>query len=106
MGYTRKALHRNGLRTTIIAGLAGIALTLAACGGGGSSSGDAQMVCDELAAGTAPFDIWQSMRDAYPTQGDWAAAAKDWTSSTCPDQLASNEQLRNILSNNGIDPDS
>ncbi len=46
------------------------------------------------------------MRDAYPTQGDWAAAAKDWTSSTCPDQLASNEQLRNILSNNGIDPDS
>ncbi len=94
------------MRRMIIAGLAGIALTLSACGGGGSSSGDAQKVCDELAAGTAPFDVWQTMRDAYPTQGDWAAAAKEWTSTTCPDQLANNEQLRNILSNNGIDPDS
>lgn len=94
------------MRRMIIAGLAGAALTLAACGGGDSSSGDAQMVCDELAAGTAPFDIWQSMRDAYNAQGDWAAAAKEWTKSTCPDQLANNEQLRNILSNNGIDPDS
>jgi ABC-type glycerol-3-phosphate transport system substrate-binding protein len=91
------------MRRTITVGLAGIALALAACGGGGSSSGDAQKVCDELAAGTAPFDIWQSMRDAYPTQGDWAVAAKDWTSTTCPDQLANNEQLRNILSNNEID---
>jgi len=96
----------NLMRRMIIAGLAGIALTLSACSGGGSSSGDAQKVCDELAAGTAPFDVWQTMRDAYPTQGDWAAAAKEWTSTTCPDQLANNEQLRNILSNNGIDPDS
>lgn len=94
------------MRRFIIAGLAGAALALSACSGGGSSSGDAQKVCDELAAGTAPFDVWQSMRDAYNVQGDWAAAAKEWTSTTCPDQLANNEQLRNILSNNGIDPDS
>lgn len=101
----RETTKENPMRRIIIAGLAGAALVLSACGGGGSS-GDAQKVCDELAAGTAPFDVWQSMRDAYPTQGDWAAAAKEWTSSTCPDQLANNEQLRNVLSNNGIDPDS
>ncbi len=94
------------MKRSVVAALAGAALALSACGGGGGSDADAQKVCDELAAGTAPFDIWQSMRDDYSTQGDWAAAAKDWTSSTCPDQLANNEQLRNILSNNGIDPDS
>ena len=94
------------MRRTVIAALAGAALALSACGGsGGGSSADAKKVCDELAAGTPPFDVWQSMRDAYPTQGDWAAAAKEWTMSTCPDVLATNEQLRNILSNNGISLD-
>lgn len=94
------------MRRSVVATLAGVALALSACGGDGGSDADAQKVCDELAAGTAPFDIWQSMRDDYSTQGDWASAAKGWASSTCPDQLASNEQLRNVLSNNGIDPDS
>ncbi len=85
---------------------AAVALILTACGGGGSDSGQAQEFCDQLAAGTAPFDIFQSMRDDYPDQPAWAAAAKDWAKSTCPDQLASNEQLRNIISNTGGDPDS
>lgn len=84
---------------------AAVALILTACGGG-SDSGQAQEFCDQLAAGTAPFDIFQSMRDDYPDQPAWAAAAKDWAKSTCPDQLASNEQLRNIISNTGGDPDS
>lgn len=93
-------------RTSIGALAAAAALTLTACGGGGSDSGKAQEFCDQLAAGAAPFDIFQSMRDDYPDQPEWAAAAKDWAKSTCPDQLASNEQLRNIISNTGGDPDS
>jgi len=84
-----------------------LTLALSACGGGGSSdSGTAQEFCDQLAAGTAPFDIFSSMRDEYPDQPAWAAAAKGWAASTCPDQLATNEQLRNIISNTGGDPDS
>ncbi len=94
------------LRTTLVALGSAAALTLSACGGGGSDSGQAQQFCDQLAAGTAPFDIYQSMRDEYPDQPEWAAAAKEWAKSTCPDQLASNEQLRNIISNTGGDPDS
>ena len=94
------------MRRIIITSMVGLALALTACSGGASSSGDAQKVCDELASGKAPFDVWQSMRDQYNVQGDWAAAAKEWTKTSCPDQLANNEQLRNILSNNGIDPDS
>ena len=78
-----------------LAALAVAALTLPACGGNGSDLDRAEELCAELAAGTTPFDIFQSMRDEYPDQPDWAAAAKDWAASTCPDQLASNEQLRN-----------
>jgi ABC-type glycerol-3-phosphate transport system substrate-binding protein len=80
-------------------------LVLSACGGG-SGSGQAQEFCDQLAAGTDPFDIFQSMRDDYSDQIAWAADAKEWAKSTCPDQLASNEVLRNIISNTGGDPDS
>ena len=79
---------------------------LTACGGGGSDSSQAQEFCDQLAAGTDPFEIFQSMRDDFGDQTEWAAAAKDWAKSTCPDQLASNEVLRNIISNTGGDPDS
>ena len=93
-------------RTALVALASAAALTLTACGGGGSDSGQAQEFCDQLAAGTAPFDIFSSMRDEYPDQPEWAAAAKEWAKSTCPDQLASNEQLRNIISNTGGDPDS
>jgi hypothetical protein len=46
------------------------------------------------------------MRDEFSDQTEWAAAAKDWAKSTCPDQLASNEILRNIISNTGGNPDS
>ena len=103
----------SGIALAIAAGLA--ALSLAACGGGDSGGGDsgggsvpdeAKAFCDELAAGTAPFDIFQSMRADYPDQPDWAAAAKEWAKQGCPDQLATNEQLRNIISNTGGDPDS
>ena len=86
--------------------LAATTLTLTACGGSDTGAGRAQEFCDQLAAGTAAFDVFQSMRDDYPNQPDWAAAAKDWATSTCPDQLVSNEQLRNIISNTGGDPDS
>lgn len=91
---------------TFVALLSTAALTLAACGGGDSDPGQAQEFCDQLAAGTAPFDIFQSMSDDYSNQPDWAAAAKGWATSTCPDQLASNDQLRNIIFNTGGDPDS
>jgi len=90
----------------LLAALAVATLTLPACGGNGSDVDRAQEFCAELAAETAPFDVFQSMRDEYPDQPDWAAAAKGWAASTCPDQLASNEQLRNIISNTGGDPDS
>ena len=95
------------MRTRLIPLAAAAALTLSACGGGGGSgSGQAQDFCNQLAAGTDPFEIFQSMRDDFPSQPEWAAAAKDWAKSTCPDQLASNEVLRNIISNTGGDPDS
>lgn len=95
------------MRTRLIPLAAAAALALTACGGGGGSgSSQAQEFCDQLAAGTDPFEIFQSMRDDYPNQPDWAAAAKEWAKSTCPDQLASNEILRNIISNTGGDPDS
>ena len=94
------------LKTPIIALAASSALVLSACGGGGSDSSQAQEFCGQLAAGTDPFEIFQSMRDDYPDQPEWAAAAKDWAKSTCPDQLANNEILRNIISNTGGDPDS
>ncbi len=83
-------------------------LLISACGGSdsGSSSSEAQQFCDQLNAGTAPFDVFQSMRDAYPNQPDWAVAAKGWAQTSCPDQLKTNEQLRNIISNTGGDPDS
>ena len=94
------------MKTPLLALAASAALVLSACGGGGSGSGQAQEFCDQLAAGTDPFKIFQSMRDDYPDQPEWAAAAKGWASSTCPDQLANNEVLRNIISNTGGDPDS
>lgn len=89
------------LKSSFIALGASAALTLSACGGGGS--GQAQEFCDQLAAGTDPFEIFQSMSD---DQVAWAADAKEWAKSTCPDQLANNEVLRNIISNTGGDPDS
>ncbi len=95
------------MRTRLIPLAAAAALALTACGGGGGSgSGQAQDFCNQLAAGTDPFEIFQSMRDDYPNQPEWAAAAKEWAKSTCPDQLANNEVLRNIISNTGGDPDS
>ena len=95
------------MRTRLIPLAAAAALALTACGGGGGSgSGQAQDFCNQLAAGTDPFEIFQSMRDDYPNQPDWAADAKEWAKSTCPDQLANNEVLRNIISNTGGDPDS
>lgn len=91
----------------LIALAASAALVLTACGGGGGSdSSQAQEFCDQLAAGTDPFEVFQSMRDDYPDQIAWAADAKEWAKSTCPDQLANNEILRNIISNTGGDPDS
>ena len=94
------------LRSLLIALAASAALVLTACGGGGSDSSQAQEFCDQLAAGTDPFEVFQSMRDDYSDQVAWAAEAKEWAKSTCPDQLASNEILRNIISNTGGDPDS
>ena len=94
------------MRNRLIPLAAALALALSACGGGGSTSGQAQEFCDQLAAGTDPFEIFQSMRDEFPNQPEWAAAAKEWAKSTCPDQLANNEILRNIISNTGGDPDS
>jgi ABC-type glycerol-3-phosphate transport system substrate-binding protein len=94
------------MKTPVLALAASAALVLSACGGGGSSSGQAQEFCDQLAAGTDPFEIFQSMRDDYSDQVAWAADAKEWAASTCPDQLANNEVLRNIISNTGGDPDS
>ncbi|MBM3689056.1 MAG: hypothetical protein FJW80_05280 [Actinobacteria bacterium] len=96
------------MRNRLIPVAAAAALALSACGGGGGSSdsSQAQEFCNQLAAGTDPFEIFQSMRDDYPDQPAWAAAAKEWAKSTCPDQLASNEVLRNIISNTGGDPDS
>mgnify|MGYP002737301212 CR=1 FL=1 len=94
------------LRSLLIALAASAALVLTACGGGGSDSSQAQEFCDQLAAGTDPFEVFQSMRDDYSDQVAWAADAKEWAKSTCPDQLASNEILRNIISNTGGDPDS
>lgn len=93
------------LTSSVVALAASTALVLTACGGG-SDSGQAQQFCDQLAAGTDPFEIFQSMRDDFAGQPEWAAAAKDWAKSTCPDQLANNEVLRNIISNTGGDPDS
>lgn len=92
-------------RSTLTVLAASTALVLSACGGG-SGSGQAQEFCDQLAAGTDPFEIFQSMRDDYSDQIAWAVDAKEWAKSTCPDQLASNEVLRNIISNTGGDPDS
>lgn len=94
------------MKSPIVALAASAALVLTACGGGGSESSQAQEFCDQLAAGTDPFEVFQSMRDDFSDQTEWAAAAKDWAKSTCPDQLASNEILRNIISNTGGDPDS
>jgi len=96
------------MRNRLIPVAAAAALALSACGGGGGSSdsSQAQEFCNQLAAGTDPFEIFQSMRDDYSDQPAWAAAAKEWAKSTCPDQLASNEVLRNIISNTGGDPDS
>ena len=90
------------MKSPLIALAASAAFVLSACGGG-SSSGQAQEFCDQLAAGTDPFEIFQSMSD---DQVAWAADAKEWAKSTCPDQLANNEVLRNIISNTGGDPDS
>jgi ABC-type glycerol-3-phosphate transport system substrate-binding protein len=92
------------MKTPLLVLAASAALVLSACGGSGS--GQAQEFCDQLAAGTDPFEIFQSMRDDYSDQVAWAADAKDWAASTCPDQLATNEVLRNIISNTGGDPDS
>lgn len=93
--------------TPLISLAASAALVLTACGGGGSSgTSQAQEFCDQLAAGTDPFEVFQSTRDDFSDQTEWAAAAKDWAKSTCPDQLANNEILRNIISNTGGDPDS
>jgi ABC-type glycerol-3-phosphate transport system substrate-binding protein len=94
------------MKSPIVALAASAALVLTACGGGGSESSQAQEFCDQLAAGTDPFEVFQSMRDDFSDQTEWAAAAKDWAKSTCPDQLASNEILRNIISNTGGNPDS
>ena len=95
------------IRTPLISLAASAALVLTACGGGGSSgTSQAQEFCDQLAAGTDPFEVFQSMRDDFSDQTEWAAAAKDWAKSTCPDLLANNEILRNIISNTGGDPDS
>ena len=94
------------MKSPIVALAASAALVLTACGGGGSESSQAQEFCDQLVAGTDPFEVFQSMRDDFSDQTEWAAAAKDWAKSTCPDQLASNEILRNIISNTGGDPDS
>ena len=95
------------VKSPLIALAASVALVLTACGGGGESdSSQAQEFCNQLAAGTDPFEVFQSMRDNFSDQTEWAAAAKDWATSTCPDQLASNEILRNIISNTGGDPDS
>jgi hypothetical protein len=94
------------VKSPLLALAASAALVLSACGGGGSGSGQAQEFCDQLAAGTDPFEVFQSMRDDYSDQVAWAADAKEWAKSTCPDQLASNEVLRNIISNTGGNPDS
>jgi ABC-type glycerol-3-phosphate transport system substrate-binding protein len=94
------------MKSPFVALAASAALVLTACGGGGSESSQAQEFCDQLAAGTDPFEVFQSMRDDFSDQTEWAAAAKDWAKSTCPDQLASNEILRNIISNTGGNPDS
>lgn len=94
------------IKVPLVALAASVALVLSACGGGGSDSSQAQEFCDQLAAGTDPFEIFQSMRDDFADQPTWAAAAKEWAKSTCPDQLANNEVLRNIISNTGGDPDS
>jgi len=94
------------LRSPLSALAASATRVLTACGGGGSDSSQAQEFCDQLAAGTDPFEVFQSMRDDYSDQVAWAADAKEWAKSTCPDQLASNEILRNIISNTGGDPDS
>jgi len=99
-------MHLTTLKPALIALAASAALVLSACGGGASDSGQAQEFCDQLAAGTDPFEVFQSMRDDYADQTEWAAAAKEWAKSTCPDQLANNEILRNIISNTGGDPDS
>jgi ABC-type glycerol-3-phosphate transport system substrate-binding protein len=94
------------MKSPFVALAASAALVLTACGGGGSESSQAQEFCDQLAAGTDPFEVFQSMRDDFSDQTEWAAAAKDWAKSTCPDQLANNEILRNIISNTGGNPDS
>ena len=94
------------LKTPLIALAASAALVLSACGGGGSDSSQAQEFCDQLAAGTDPFEIFQSMRDDFGDQTEWAASSKEWAKSPCPAQLANHEVLRNIISNTGGDPDS
>ena len=104
--YHHVRMRHSHVKSPLIALAASAALVLSACGGGGSDSSQAQEFCDQLAAGTDPFEIFQSMRDDFGDQTEWAAAAKDWAKSTCPDQLANNEILRNIILNTGGDPDS
>lgn len=103
---------------------AGVALTLAACGGGSDGGGwlaetegrpaaepagemsKARAFCNDLEAGYTTFQILRDyVKDGTYTPEGAAEAASAMVREECPEQLDTNAELRDYLQGWGIDPD-
>lgn len=60
--------------------------------------------CNDLEAGYTPMQIYGGVKDKY-TPKEFADLAFGMAAISCPDQLASNDPLRQFLINWNIDPD-
>lgn len=102
----------------------GVALTLAACGGGSDGDGwlagaegqptaepagemsKARAFCNDLEAGYTTFQILRDyVKDGTYTAASAARATNEMVREECPEQLATNENLRGYLEAWGISPD-
>jgi hypothetical protein len=83
-------------------------LVLAGCGGSGNSTPlPSEAYCNDLRAGYSPFQILMpKVRDGTYTPATAADRAYGFASISCPEQLRTNQVLREYLEGWDINPDA
>lgn len=88
----------------------GVALLLAAvltsCGSDDPADKPSTAFCADLKSGLTVFQIYQGVKTKYPDPAEYADLAYGFAAISCPEQLTTNEDLRNYLDGWGINPDA
>jgi len=53
--------------------------------------------CSDIRKGTAPFQLWRSVKDTNPDVAQFAGRALTWMERDCPEQISKNEAVREWL---------